>query len=160
MTGMPPWEVVGPLLIAVAAVITAIGSLTKVLAEVRAMRVEQGVIREQVQNSHGTNLREDMDVIRDEMRGGFAALDRRVTAMHDEVVVLRGEVVEVRDDARVISRRQDRELARLQDGQLGLTGTLAEGLSQLHDADAEDRRRADSEYRRIWRAIEQPSEES
>ena len=66
----------------------------------------------------------------------------------------------VNGTARRVEVEPDTPLLWVLREQLGLTGTLAEGLSQLHDADAEDRRRADSEHRRIWRAIEQPSEES
>ena len=132
---LPSWEIIGPLLIAVAAVITAVGSLTKVLAEVRAMRLEQNQIREQVQNSHGTNLRADLDVIRDEMRDGLGQV--------------RKDLAEVRDN----SHRHDKELSRLADGQLATTRAVMDGLDRLSDADAEDRKRADAEHLRLWQAL-------
>ena len=61
---MGPAEIAA-LLVALGGLVSATGVTTKSLAEVRAMRDEQEQIREQVQNSHGTNLRDDMDGIRD-----------------------------------------------------------------------------------------------
>jgi len=104
--------------LALGGLLTAIGVSAKNLAEVR-------VIRAQVQNSHGTNLRDDLDR------------------------VLAGQ------------GRHDAELARVHDTQRDIQRAMTEGLERLADADAEDRRRADAEHARIWRAVKpNPQEES
>ena len=125
-------ESIAALVVALGGLITAIGVSVKNLAEVRAMRGEQEKIREQVQNSHGTNLRDDLDHI------GALVTD-----------VQRGQ------------RRHDVELGRVQDTQRDMQRALTDGLERLADADAEDRRRADQEHDRLWRALTpSPHEES
>ena len=117
-------ESIAALVVALGGLITAIGVSAKNLAEVRAMRGEQEKIREQVQNSHGTNLRDDLDRI-----------GAQVT------------------DVQVGQRRHDVELGRVQDTQRDMQRALTDGLERLADADAEDRRRADQEHDRLWRAL-------
>ena len=124
---MGPAEIAA-LLVALGGLVSAIGVTTKSLAEVRAMRVEQEQIREQVQDSHGTNLRDDMDKIRDAL-----------------------------GDVRAGQRRHDSELARVHDTQRDIQRAMTEGLERLADADAEDRRRADHEHARIWHALAPPA---
>ena len=124
---MGPAEVAA-LLVALGGLVSAIGVTTKSLAEVRAMRVEQEQIREQVQNSHGTNLRDDMDKIRDAL-----------------------------GDVRAGQRRHDSELARVHDTQRDIQRAMTEGLERLADADAEDRRRDDCEHARLWHALTPPA---
>ena len=124
---MGPAEIAA-LLVALGGLVSAIGVTTKSLAEVRAMRVEQEQIREQVQNSHGTNLRDDMDGIRDAL-----------------------------GDVQAGQRRHDSELARVHDTQRDIQRAMTEGLERLADADAEDRRRADHEYARIWHVLTPPA---
>ena len=124
---MGPAEIAA-LLVALGGLVSATGVTTKSLAEVRAMRVEQEQIREQVQNSHGTNLRDDMDKIRDAL-----------------------------GDVRAGQRRHDSELARVHDTQRDIQRAMTEGLERLADADAEDRRRADHEYARIWHVLTPPA---
>lgn len=67
-----------PTEIYVAIITGVLGVIGLVLAAVIPRLHRQGraleVVREQVQNSHKTNLRDDLDVIRDEMRAGFAKL--------------------------------------------------------------------------------------
>lgn len=90
------------------------------------------VVRDQVANSHGTNLRDDLDKV-------LAA----VGAVQDG------------------QRRHDVEIARLYDTTRDAQRAVTEGMERLADADAEDRRRADHEHARIWRALTPtPSEES
>ena len=124
---MGPAEIAA-LLVALGGLVSATGVTTKSLAEVRAMRVEQERIREQVQNSHGTNLRDDMDGIRDAL-----------------------------GDVRAGQRRHDSELARVHDTQRDIQRAMTEGLERLADADAEDRRRADREHARIWHVLTPPA---
>ena len=124
---MGPAEIAA-LLVALGGLVSAIGVTTKSLAEVRAMRVEQEQIREQVQNSHGTNLRDDMDGIRDAL-----------------------------GDVQAGQRRHDSELARVHDTQRDIQRAMTEGLERLADADAEDRRRADREHARIWHTLTPPA---
>ena len=124
---MGPAEIAA-LLVALGGLVSAIGVTTKSLAEVRAMRVEQEQIREQVQNSHGTNLRDDMDGIRDAL-----------------------------GDVQAGQRRHDSELARVHDTQRDIQRAMTEGLERLADADAEDRRRADHEHARIWHVLTPPA---
>lgn len=87
-----------------------------------------GVVREQVQNCHGTNLRDDLDKIRDAL-----------------------------GDVQAGQRRHDSELARVHDTQRDIQRAMAEGLERLADADAEDRRRADREHARIWHVLTPPA---
>lgn len=66
------------------AFITSGCALVGVLVTVIAPRViRQGraldEVRDQVSNSHGTNLRDDLDLIRDEMRAGFHLLTDRLS---------------------------------------------------------------------------------
>lgn len=42
-------------------------------------------VHEQVQNSHSTNLREDIDEIRDLVKGGFSKVDRRLDGLQEEL---------------------------------------------------------------------------
>lgn len=124
---MGPAEIAA-LLVALGGLVSATGVTTKNLAEVRAMRNEQEQIREQVQNSHGTNLRDDMDGIRDAL-----------------------------GDVQAGQRRHDSELARVHDTQRDIQRAMTEGLERLADADAEDRRRADHEHARIWHVLTPPT---
>ena len=124
---MGPAEIAA-LLVALGGLVSTIGVTTKSLAEVRAMRDEQERIHEQVQNSHGTNLRDDMDGIRDAL-----------------------------GDVQAGQRRHDSELARVHDTQRDIQRAMTEGLERLADADAEDRRRADHEHARIWHVLTPPA---
>lgn len=49
------------------------------------------VVRDQVQNSHGTNLRDDLDGIRGEMREGFRSIEDRQDLAAQTVVDVRKE---------------------------------------------------------------------
>ena len=124
---MGPAEIAA-LIVALGGLVSAIGVTTKSLAEVRAVRVEQEQIREQVQNSHGTNMRDDLDKIRDAL-----------------------------GDVQAGQRRHDSDLARVHDTQRDIQRAMTEGLERLADADAEDRRHADHEYARIWHALTPPA---
>lgn len=48
-------------------------------------------IHEQVQNSHTTNLREDMDRMEGLLTDGFARMDRRFERLEDELLTERKE---------------------------------------------------------------------
>lgn len=48
------------------------------------------VAKEQVTNEHGTNLRDDLDVIRDEVRAGF-------NEIRQEIATIRGDVTQIRE---------------------------------------------------------------
>jgi len=49
------------------------------------------VVKEQVVNSHRTNLRDDLDVIRDEMREGFRALADAISNVNTDLAWERRE---------------------------------------------------------------------
>nr|WP_165964933.1 DUF2746 domain-containing protein [Mycobacterium eburneum] len=69
----------------------------KTRSDVGAMREELGEVREQVKNSHETNLRDDLDSLRVEMRAGF---DEMRTAHKETRRDIGGIREELRDERR------------------------------------------------------------
>jgi hypothetical protein len=59
-------------------------------------------VRDQVQNSHGTNLRDDIDALRYEMRYGFGLVHERLHKLENDGRQERGRVAqrETQDDRR------------------------------------------------------------
>lgn len=53
------------------------------------------VVREQVQNTHTTNMRDDLDLIRDEMRNGFTQLREAVRNVHIDLAWERRERIDL-----------------------------------------------------------------
>ena len=134
---MPPWEQISPLLLALGSLLTAVGAVaaavataSKTAAEAAKIRAELKRVSAELTPNHGSSARDSIN----RTEAGVA------------------EVVES-------MRRHDKELSRLHDGQLVLTKTVTEGLDQLHDVDAEDRRRAEQEHQRIWSALEQHTQQ-
>lgn len=48
-------------------------------------------VKDQVQNSHGTNLRDDIDAFRYEVRAGFGQVHQRLNVMHLDIATERQE---------------------------------------------------------------------
>lgn len=101
---LPPWEVVGGLLLGVAGVITALVTLAKTLAEVRAARAhteatasKMAAISHELRPNHGSSLRDSAD--RTEFAVGQLATEMR--ALRDDLA-----------DVRQAVRRHDAELGR------------------------------------------------
>jgi len=72
------------------------------------------VVRDQVQNSHGTNLRDDLDRIRAEQREGFRSIEERQDAAAETVIAVRKEAQQAATavDQKVVdlTRRLDRHI--------------------------------------------------
>jgi hypothetical protein len=140
------------LLVAIGGLIGAIAVATKVLTEVRGMRIEQDLqakrladVHNQTVNDHKSNFRSDLDDVRDLLLAQDAKLDR---LDNGQTRLEAGQL------------RHDKELSRMNDSHLVLTKTVSEGLDQLRDADAEDRRRADQEHDRLRYEIANSRKES
>ena len=142
---MPTWELAGPLMLALGGLITAIGALGKVLAEVRGMRMEQdrqGIILDrhgrslddvhgQTVNDHVTNFREDLDTVRDMIQSVADATER----------LERGK------------SQHDAELGRIHRSQIALAESVGQMGERLAATDMEDRTAARDEHKRFWEAI-------
>lgn len=74
--------------------------LKSVKADMETTKTDTAAVREQVQNTHTTNLRADMDDLGREMREGFASLREDVGGLHSETRDLRADVAGIRTDAR------------------------------------------------------------
>lgn len=62
--------------------------VSAVVPHLRRQSKDLAEVKHQVKNSHGTNLRDDLDLIRDEMRRGFHWL-------HEEIALERRERVDL-----------------------------------------------------------------
>jgi hypothetical protein len=101
----PPWDAVlarpevltalGAMVVAIIGVVTAgFVALSRMLTRRLDQQGEHvAEVKEQVSNSHGTNLRNDMDEIRDlviaqgeEMREGFRRMDHQFGEVHDRQI--------------------------------------------------------------------------
>ena len=101
---LPTWEVVGGLLVGVAGVITALVTLAKTLAEVRAARAHSqhaadamAVISHELRPNHGSSLRDSAD----RTEAAIAQLATEMRAVRDDL-----------SDVRLAVRRHDSELGR------------------------------------------------
>lgn len=98
--GTPWWAWLLGLLVAVA------------LPAIAVALIQQGkrvsAIKEQVQNTHETNLRDDVDALSKLVRDGLQAVRDDVGGLHSETRDLRKDVTGIRDDA----RHDRRELSR------------------------------------------------
>lgn len=54
-------------------------------------------VKDQVQNSHGTNLRDDLDALRYEMRGGFARVFEHMGEVRTDLLAERAERLRLAD---------------------------------------------------------------
>lgn len=78
-----PTDTPGWMYLATVVLIVGIPALTTYLAQ-RPVRASQREIVQQVSNSHGTNLRDDLDSIRDEMRDGFTEVKHDIGGLREE----------------------------------------------------------------------------
>jgi len=60
-----------------------------------AVAEDAAAARDQVQNTHKTNMRHDLDVIRDEMRDGFARLSRDTTEIRADQALIHGQIAQL-----------------------------------------------------------------
>lgn len=66
----------------------------------RKTRKDVGAIKEQVQNTHSTNFRDDLDALTTLVREGLQGVRDDVGGLHSETRDLRKDVAGIRDDAR------------------------------------------------------------
>jgi len=71
----------------ISSIAAAIGALGLILSRVKAIATELGVIRHQVQNDHGTNLRDDMDRARAEAASMHRETNAALLKVHDRLTV-------------------------------------------------------------------------
>lgn len=111
--------------VVLAAVVTTVGVIVTALIGVLFQNVKLGrridkvhdkaeVVRDQVQNSHGTNLRDDLDRIRAEQREGFRSIEERQDIAAETVIAVRKEAQQAATavDQKVVdlTRRLDRHI--------------------------------------------------
>ena len=109
----------------IAALISTLGLILVALIGLLVQNAKQGtlisrvhtkteIVRNQVQNSHTENLRDAVDVIRDEMRDGFKGIAERQDAAAQTVIEVRTEALRKADavDQKVVdlTKRLDRHI--------------------------------------------------
>lgn len=106
-----PWEVIGGFLAGLAALITAIVGVAKVLVEVRAARRDTAeaaaktvAVAEQLSPNHGSSARDSLDRTEDTVN----RIDARTVQNSTELSALRDDVSDIRQQV----RRHDAELGR------------------------------------------------
>lgn len=116
---------IGPILLALAALITARSASLKNAAEIQKIYEElSSSVTPQLSPNHGTSM-----------------YDKAASTISKLDVVLDNQ------------ERHDAELGRLNKQVAGLGSNLMEGISQLHAADSVDRKQASIEHERLWAAI-------
>lgn len=102
---LPPWEVWGPLLAGMAALVTAIAGGAKVLGELREVRrqtdraaADAAAVLAQQRPNHGGSMRDALN---------------RVEALTTQLVTEQAALRDDMSDVRTAQRRQDAELARI-----------------------------------------------
>lgn len=116
---------IGPILLALAALITARSASLKNAAEIQKIYKElSSSVTPQLSPNHGTSM-----------------YDKAASTISKLDVVLDNQ------------KRHDAELGRLNKQVAGLGSNLMEGISQLHEVDNTDRKQASIEYERLWAAI-------
>jgi hypothetical protein len=101
-----------------AALISAFALIAVALIGVLAQNVKLGrridrvhdkaeVVRDQVQNSHGTNLRDDIDSLRTTVAEGFDRVERRQDVAARTAVSTRAEAQKASRAAAAVARRLD-----------------------------------------------------
>lgn len=116
---------IGPILLALAALITARSASLKNAAEIQKIYKElSSSVTPQLSPNHGTSM-----------------YDKAASTISKLDVVLDNQ------------ERHDAELGRLNKQVAGLGSNLMEGISQLHAADSVDRKQASIEHERLWAAI-------
>ena len=116
---------IGPILLALAALITARSASLKNAAEIQKIYKElSGSVIPQLSPNHGTSM-----------------YDKAASTISKLDVVLDNQ------------KRHDAELGRLNKQVANLGSNLMEGISQLHEADSADRKQASIEHGHLWAAI-------
>lgn len=102
---LPPWEMLGGILAGVAALVTAIAGVAKVLCELRELRHQTGqaaadaaAVLAQQHPDHGGSMRDALN---------------RVEALTTQLVTEQAALRDDMSDVRTAQRRQDAELARI-----------------------------------------------
>ena len=102
---LPPWEVWGPLLAGMAALVTAIAGGAKIVGELREVRrqtdraaADAAAVLAQQHPDHGSSMRDALN---------------RVEALTTQLVTEQAALRDDMSDVRTAQRRQDAELARI-----------------------------------------------
>lgn len=94
-------EVVKALAGLITAVLLALaGLLTLGVNKLRKIAALSEITKEQVTNSHGTNLRDDFDSLKESIESGFRRMDHQFGEMHDRQMVTDRRIEGVEANAR------------------------------------------------------------
>jgi hypothetical protein len=87
-----------------------VGVLVELVRRVNKVHAKAEVVRDQVQNSHGTNLRDDLDALRATVIDGFASVEKRQDWAARTAVANRNEARTAAEAAAAVGRRLDEHI--------------------------------------------------
>lgn len=88
-----------------AALLALAGLLTLGVKKLREIATLSEITKEQVTNSHGTNLRDDFDDLKESIESGFRRMDHQFGEMHDRQMVTDHRIEGVENSARAEHER-------------------------------------------------------